>query len=591
VAEFGAIRDAGSAIRSGLIDHWERLHLDVLRILEVPDGITADISVRFPEQLRRMPNGMRKLEKMNLLGVPAGEIVPQVILWEKWPERAAKDAANLFFMPAAFAGRKAITSTSARPATSSTASSFKAHLTEAEFKCCKDHLAAIFNDWPKFARLEHANGGWRALFQNDPNDRNPSSVMKEDYKTIMLNGSAADQLRPRGLPLPLGVMMKMWVNAHRTQQADEPWQVVEIPMLPSAPTAEPCPFQAAIGAATTREDASAHLCRALIATAIQHEIAFVSGPEGIRKTSSLFANHRRIHNAAARAERMPSMYAFNDYDTARTKCGDFNRKHEGQIFYAVVLPSLSEAYKVARADLGLQEITVAMTAEIRAPNLWTAIKQFHPEVIDHFRSAHAAMWREIGNRLPVYFTVHQVAHAWNEYTPTRAMWDRDFWDVEAPLDNRRHIRDCRRRMALGLLVHDEVEASDLVVMHRAEVVDWVRRLIAATPKAWGGNRGNLTGQWSSYQRFCAANPFPTVGGTVRNVDFQTAREIAHVVPGDWSSVETAWSGEYGDEDDDRFDVYTSTVGRSWCVAPRTWWNGVARRVLVLTTEARHYRPE
>ncbi|WP_419252461.1 hypothetical protein ACN2C6_13600 [Caulobacter sp. ErkDOM-YI] len=582
-AVFPGLNEAGAAIRAGLIDHWNRLHADVLRVLCTPDGITADASVRFPEQYRRMPNGLRLLEKPSLLGVPAGQDVPQVTLWEKWPERAAKDATDLFFTPAAFVARTPAFATS-RPARSSTASSFKAHLTEAELKCCEDHLAARFNDWPKFVRLEDTGGGWRALFQNDEDDRNPSSVMKEGYKTIMQNGRADNALRPTNLPFPLGVMMKVWVNAHRAEQVEGPWQVVEIPFMPSAPVTEPCPFQAAIGAATTKDEASAHLRLALRATALQHEVAFVSGPEGIRKTSSLFADHRRIHNAAARAERMPSMYAFNDYDTARIKCGDFNRKHEGRVFHAVVLPSLSEAYKAARADLNCREITTATAADSGFPNLWAAISQLQPKVIDHFRYVHAAIWREIGDRLPVFFSVHQVAHTWNDYTPTRAMWDRHFWDVDRPFEDKVHVRNCRRRMALGLLVHDEVEVSDLVIMHRAEVVDWVRRLIAAAPKAWGANRGDLAGQWSSYQRFCAANPFPVVGGEVRNVDFQMVREIARVPAQDWDAVQTAWSGDYGDEDEDRFDLYASTVGRSWFVSPRGWWNGLAKRVLVLTTE-------
>jgi len=585
-AAFPGLVNAGAAIRAGLIDHWHRLHLDVLRVLGVPDGITADTSVSLPEQFRRIPNGLRVLDKPSLLGVPAGEIVPQVVLWERWPKRAAKDAANLFFTPAAFVEREVVASTSARPTRTLTASSFRAHLTEAEYQHCHDRLAAHFSGWPKFNRLEHAPDGWRAFFQNGPSDGNPSSVMKEGYRTIMLNGRADSALRPKALPLPLGVMMKLWVNAHRAEQAEGPWQVVEIPVVPPAPTAESCPFQSAIGEATTQDQVYKHLRRAMRATALRHRVALVSAPEGIRKTSSLFADHGCIHTALAGNARGPSMFAFNDYDTAQGKCDDFNQVNDGWKFHAVVLPSFSEAYKAARADLGYQEITTAMAgAMVEFPRLWAAVSKLQPKVIEHFRAAHAAMWREIGDRLPVFFSVHQVAHAWHDHSPTRAMWDRHFWEMDEPLDNPVHVRNCRRRMALGLLVHDEVEVSDLVIMHRAEVVDWVRRLIAAAPKTWRANRGDLGGQWSNYQRYCAANPFPLVGGSVQPVDFQMVREIARVPLEGWDAVTTAWSGDYGDEDEDRIDLYAGTVGRSWCVAPRGWWNGLAERVLVLTTEA------
>ena len=84
VAAFPRLGGSGVDIRAGLIEHWSRLHPEVLRVLGVPEGITADPAVRYPEQFRRFPNGLRELEKPSLLGVPAGEFVPQVTLWERW---------------------------------------------------------------------------------------------------------------------------------------------------------------------------------------------------------------------------------------------------------------------------------------------------------------------------------------------------------------------------------------------------------------------------------------------------------------------------------------------------------------------------
>ncbi|WP_197426757.1 hypothetical protein, partial [Caulobacter sp. CCH9-E1] len=209
-----------------------------------------------------------------------------------------------------------------------------------------------------------------------------SSVMREGYNTIMLNGRGAAGLRPRKLPLPLGAMMKLWVNRHRTEQAAEPWQVVEIPLRATARADEDCRHQVAIAGATTKDEASKHLRTALLATVFRHEVALVSGPEGIRKTSSLFSDHRRIHNRVAKGDRLPSIYAFNDYETARTKCDDFNRLWNGRIFQAVVLPSFSEAYSEARHALSLTEITIATAASMGAPNVFAAIRLLQPEVLD-----------------------------------------------------------------------------------------------------------------------------------------------------------------------------------------------------------------
>lgn len=106
-----------------------------------------------------------------------------------------------------------------------------------------------------------------------------------------------------------------------------------------------------------------------------------------------------------------------------------------------------------------------------------------------------------------------------------------------------------------------------------------------TGLSYFANRGDLVGQWSSYKRFRAKTPFPIVGGAVKEVEFHTAREIMRVLPSEWATVTTAWSGDYGDEEEDRFGLYADTVGRPWCIAPRGWWKRLAKRVLVLTTEA------
>ncbi|WP_156449716.1 hypothetical protein, partial [Caulobacter sp. CCH9-E1] len=174
VTQFPGLSEPGAAIRAGLIEHWRRLHLDVLRILKVPAGISADASVRLPEQFRRIPNGLRRLEKPSVLGVPAGEIVPQVTLWEKWPDRAARDASMLFFTPSPFVDRVVTPTARAQLARATPSHVFKGHLTDDEFKYCEERMTAFFGDWPKFVRLEHASDGWRAIFQNDPADQKPS---------------------------------------------------------------------------------------------------------------------------------------------------------------------------------------------------------------------------------------------------------------------------------------------------------------------------------------------------------------------------------------------------------------------------------
>jgi hypothetical protein len=67
-------------IREGLDQHWHRLLKTVMNTLK--PGVTPDMSMSQPDKYRRLPNGVRKLDAPNLLGIPAGEFVPQVTIWK-----------------------------------------------------------------------------------------------------------------------------------------------------------------------------------------------------------------------------------------------------------------------------------------------------------------------------------------------------------------------------------------------------------------------------------------------------------------------------------------------------------------------------
>lgn len=188
-----------------------------------------------------------------------------------------------------------------------------------------------------------------------------------------------------------------------------------------------------------------------------NDCSLICAPEGIRKTSSLFADHQRLQGALELQTRsIPSMYAFADYEAAEDKCRAFNEVQEQRrpskaVYYGVVLPSFSKAYKEARATLGLGEITAEMAAGAGYANLWDAVATIQPMVMGELKARDRRMWNEIGSRKPVFFTVHDVAQRWTLTTPTRLMWAENFWIGR--MDDAGHKRACRKATALGLLVH------------------------------------------------------------------------------------------------------------------------------------------
>jgi hypothetical protein len=89
--------------RPGFIEHWLMLRPIVCEVLRVPAGIEPDANLRLPEMYRRTPHSYRYVDsEHHILGVPPGEFVPQVTLWELWRERTSAGTTATFFQPGPF---------------------------------------------------------------------------------------------------------------------------------------------------------------------------------------------------------------------------------------------------------------------------------------------------------------------------------------------------------------------------------------------------------------------------------------------------------------------------------------------------------
>ncbi|MDH8013952.1 hypothetical protein QIH10_27815, partial [Klebsiella pneumoniae] len=73
----------------------------------------------------------------------------------------------------------------------------------------------------RFDHFDFDGRKWSALFRNSEADRNPASIMREDYSTIHLAGRDATDLKPRRLPYDLGVMLRLWRGQLARKQGRE----------------------------------------------------------------------------------------------------------------------------------------------------------------------------------------------------------------------------------------------------------------------------------------------------------------------------------------------------------------------------------
>lgn len=537
-------------LRKGIISHWERLSKEVVGILQ--PGVEPDSSLRLPEQFRRIPNGVRVLDKPNILGAPIDFFVPQVTLWEKFRDRAAKGATTSFFDPTLFVDT----------ARKSLAKSFRklAPLPEVrELEFCAQKMRETFNEtsYPAFYDFVEHEGSIRARFTNHAGDRNPSSIMDEEYCTVLINGANPLHLTTTTaphLPRSLGEMIERWSDEYQ-----------------GINTCYRSPLEQAFAVAATSKDAARCEISKLLMRVIRDErLALVCAPEGITKTTGLFENHARIERWLRAEDDGNIMYAFADYNSAVEKAEEFNQRQVDGKFRGVVLESFDRAYEGACDELGLKKLTPKQVETLGMSSVWSAIERLQCQVLEGFKQRHAAIWSEVGDATPVFFTVHAVAHNWHLSSRSRMMWAPSFWGAQGCSD---HSATCRKETKLSLLVHDEIKDTDLVAAYRASKLTWVEGLIKSDPDAWREDRSSVA-KLLSFQTYKNDHPFDG------DITFEEAQDIAAFHGHEWDRAVTRDSGEYPSPG----KGYANAVDKEWCFIERRWPQEAASRTLVLTTE-------
>lgn len=564
-------RHAGpfTSIRDGFEATWLRLcdRISKSPILGIPAGITPDASIRFPDSFRRLPLGMRRVEKEgHFFDAPVGSWVPQAVMWEAIYDRAAKGCANasIFDVADFLQAKQVFRKSRARiksPAQLLGDSALLDHLTRS--------IERYFpkGTYPEFHHFGESGGEIAAYFSNSPLDDTPDSIIKMHYSSVFLVGTGADTIETKSLPRDLGDMTEEW-----TADFDARLNAVDRERTPEE--------QRFAQAATTHAAAISGIgtiLRDKIASAGNH---WICAPEGISKSRSLFeATGPAVDDLHEHFLPTATMYAFATYALAKEKCAEFRasqkalHSREGarrnkRKLVPIVLKSFSRAYKDACTALSLRELTIGDAVNGGYNSHIEAITDLQPDAL---AAVHAYFRRKrslVTGGVPVIFTVHDVAHEWHKNTHTRRMFSAAFWGA----DKTNLFNRCREDTALGILIHDEITASNLITMVPQATREWVERL-RLDSSAWASSAGSLLDRWTSFNSVSAVSPAP--------VTFNEASKLAAVTSWD-STVVTAYSGEYGEPRED--DIYAATAGNEWSIKRADWFK-TARTTIVLTTEA------
>jgi hypothetical protein len=145
------------------------------------DSLEPDTKLRSIVQWRRLPWGIRKLEKdSKILDLPAGTIIPQLVLLEDVRTRMSTSASN-YCVPESFS--------TAHPITRKEQSSGAQHSASSEMLAAlRAECASEWGDYPYPTSIEQQQGQWLFKFKNHANDQNPSSLVLGGYRKLEIRG-------------------------------------------------------------------------------------------------------------------------------------------------------------------------------------------------------------------------------------------------------------------------------------------------------------------------------------------------------------------------------------------------------------------
>lgn len=589
--------------RQGFVSYWKRLETRLMATLDPrgPDAspVRPDASLRFPEALRRLPGGSRTVEDENVLEIPVGTHVPQLVMWERYRDQAGAKSDALFLSPTPFLTVQHVQAkTRNLRAASIRSSTVPTHLPVDEYDYILGKLRefAPAGSYPSFEKLNWTiNDGWTAYFANSDQDQNPASVMKEAFSAILVQGTPPSDLAERRLPRPLGEQIAAWreeyINDLKTPEAfiydeDESLEVeIDGKHITGSSSVETL-FTSLVES----DGVDIATKKALEKAFSESRYMLIKGPEGMRKTSTVMNMHAGLMNRMKKFG-LPhlGLYAFVDYVGAVEKCAEFNNMQMdlGTSYRGIVIPSFNALYEQACSALRVQKMTHSEAGKQEYGSLWEAVNDLQKPVLGWMADYHEKTWGSISAFDPVLFCTHETAHSWKYCSYSRLMWSRDFWThLKNGADCRdRDVKDATR---LGILVHDEIDASKLVSVERREIIDWVRGLVESDPNTWGV-RTSLKNTWTSFEAYVKAQGGPVVNGKVTNIPFERVREIA--MGSGWENLALTSEGAYEDINPENL-IYTACLDHQWAAKSRRWWRTadadaryrVAEWVVLLTTE-------
>jgi hypothetical protein len=568
-----------SAIRNGYMKQWEEISAVIQNKLEIPKDIAPDKTLKSPEQFRRLPWGTRIVNQDNFLKIPKETKVPQVVVWEKWRSNAGSNCNGTFFRLDFFTSEACSIRNLSKPA-KRISKETSGILSSDDQKYCENKLRVFIDSevsnqcksGPILSSLYYEGQEWKARFYNSPFDKNPSSIMRGAYSSILYQGKDLQDVADVKLPKPLGEMIELWML--NKKYSEEEVELLDVPFQEDD-SKEFNEIEKEYREKVVDKDSAWRETEIALMNIVQKfDVSIIKGPEGSGKSTALFNCFDKIKDNYLPNGKY-SMFAFSTYDMADQKMKDFNKRKGSEKYKAVLLVSFEREYENACRAVNVEPLKQNQRGK-NLEDLISKIEKIQPSVWGEMKKNHFLFWTSINKSQPVFFTVHGVAEHWGNMSKSRRYWHRDFFNKASKKSDKCRLRE----MDFDLLVYDEVSIDSFVYRHSEECVEFIEGLKKSSV-AWANSTSSRVDKEDDFKEAMKEKKL--------KLTYDQAVSIESIPLDSRVLVTNHYHCEYSERvagcDEKNIDIYKEECEKNWYVLPRKWWEKSAKKVVILTTES------
>jgi hypothetical protein len=420
-------------------------------------SLSPDESTRVLSQWRRSPWAWRRLDKdSEVLGLPTGTVIPQLVIHEKIRSRASRNSEDLL-VPSDFRPTPIY-----RPKHhSKRAPGIQIEDQELLLRireCCRDEWGG---EYPKPAAVRSDGREWTINFWNNADDKNPSTVVKGSYRRLKLNGAhsftqefylpdhmSADELC-ENLAEQANQQSQKGRQTEKDGQPEDTFQQTEGARCPSSEIIPPfltgdqpkrnwiesqidrihSSFAQPIAETDPAKIKSIYrqrLWSGIREARISQAPVVLNSAEGIGKTTSLFEELAlEILDLAMSIypKQRFACIACRSIEQAEEKAKEY--EESGKYRNAVVLMSVQKHYERKCKAQGVEPIPSHYFPDHSLNGFLGHIKSKQPEVFEALEKTRRELWRgEDGTNLfnsgnTILFTTHALVRCWDWNHTTR----------------------------------------------------------------------------------------------------------------------------------------------------------------------------